>query len=203
MRVDTEFLDKLSSPRPTPGGGGACAYCGALAVALAQMVANLAARNARCDQKRARDVLEKLTLCREKLILLISEDANAFQPLSNAYAMPHTTEEEQEMRTERIQIALIGACEAPLHIMQECKQVIDLCDEVAEVGSHMALPDVGAAALLAEAAMHGASLDVFINAHSMHNREKADAYTAEADDLAASISGRPKAIFDRVMKEVR
>ena len=36
-----KFLAELAGKAPTPGGGGASAYCGALACALASMVGNL------------------------------------------------------------------------------------------------------------------------------------------------------------------
>ena len=36
-----KFLAELASKAPTPGGGGAAAYCGALACARASMVGNL------------------------------------------------------------------------------------------------------------------------------------------------------------------
>ena len=39
--IDTTFLNELSTKAPTPGGGGASAYAGALAAALSSMVGNL------------------------------------------------------------------------------------------------------------------------------------------------------------------
>ena len=39
--VNRAFIDVLASKDPTPGGGGASAYCGALASALSSMVGNL------------------------------------------------------------------------------------------------------------------------------------------------------------------
>ena len=39
--MDTTFIDELASAAPTPGGGGAASYVGAVASALASMVGNL------------------------------------------------------------------------------------------------------------------------------------------------------------------
>ncbi len=36
-----EFIQKLSTKAPVPGGGGVCAYVGALGMALGSMVGNL------------------------------------------------------------------------------------------------------------------------------------------------------------------
>lgn len=41
MTIDQTFISELATKAPTPGGGGASAYCGALASALASMVGNL------------------------------------------------------------------------------------------------------------------------------------------------------------------
>ncbi len=203
MKIDTEFLEQLASPKPMPGGGGACAYAAALGAALAQMVGNLTVNKPDFEQDRARVALEKLAVHRERLISLIGEDTRAYMPLARAYKMPHETDAQREVRNHRIQVTLIPACETPLRIMEECKAVIELCDELAKIGPHMTLPDAGAGALLAEAALHGASLDVYINAHALTDRDRAQKYTDKADALAADIKGKAQAVYDSVLKEVR
>ncbi|MEG0503017.1 MAG: cyclodeaminase/cyclohydrolase family protein, partial [Raoultibacter sp.] len=91
--IDTAFILALASKEPTPGGGGASAYVGALATALASMVGNLTV-----GKKRYLDVeadmyisLEKLAAERTRLIELVDEDARAFEPLAQAYGMPKNT----------------------------------------------------------------------------------------------------------------
>ena len=51
----TDFTEELSSAKPVPGGGGACAAVGAFAAALGMMVANLTA-----GKKRYADVEEEV-----------------------------------------------------------------------------------------------------------------------------------------------
>ena len=50
-----QFLDELASKAPVPGGGGACAYAGALGMALGSMVGNLTV-----GKKKYKDVEEDI-----------------------------------------------------------------------------------------------------------------------------------------------
>ena len=84
--VDVGFLSDLASKAPTPGGGGASAYCGALAAALSEMVGNLTV-----GKKKYADVdtdvvahLAALEEARTRLVQLVDEDAEAFKPLAAA-----------------------------------------------------------------------------------------------------------------------
>ena len=88
--VDTRFIDELASAAPTPGGGGAAAYCGALAAALASMVGNLTVGKKRYAEveEDVRASLGRLDDLRVRLVGLVEEDARAFEPLARAYRMP-------------------------------------------------------------------------------------------------------------------
>ncbi len=203
--VDTTFIDELSSAAPTPGGGGASAYCGALASALASMVANLTVGKKKyaAVEEDMQDALAALEILRGQLIDLIEKDAEAFAPLAAAYGMPRETPEQQQAKNDALQYALVGACEAPLQIMEACAQVIDLCDVVARQGSRMAVSDAGVAAAFGKAALQGASLNVFINAKSMDDRQQAQAYTGHAYNLIMQFGEQADSVFDYVMKEIQ
>lgn len=198
--VDTEFVEALASAAPTPGGGGASAYAGALASALASMVGNLTVGKKKyaAVEERVQSELVELGDTRRRLLELIGEDARAFEPLAAAYRLPRTTEEEAAAQQAALQAALVDACEVPLEIMRQCVEVIESCVFLARHGSVMALSDAGAAAVLAKAALQAASLNVVINIGSMADADRAASYRNDMEDLLAA--GVPLA--DRVYAEV-
>lgn len=202
--VNRDFIDALASKSPTPGGGGASAYCGALASALASMVGNLTLGKKKYADIEADVVVtqEKLAAVRERLLELVEEDAEAFEPLARAYGMPKGTPEEQEAKNAALQQALVGACEVPLEIMRTCKEVIELSEFYMLHGSRLALSDVGAAAVFAKAALQGAALNVFINVSSMDDVERAAAYRKEAEMMIETFGDKADHMYHYVVKEV-
>lgn len=186
--VDTVFIDELASAAPTPGGGGASAYAGALASALASMVGNLTVGKKKYAEveERVQSELVELEDTRIRLLELIDEDAAAFAPLAAAYGMPRETPEERAAKEAALQEALVGACEVPLEIMAQCMQVIESCVFLARHGSVLAVSDAGAGAVLAKAALVAASLNVRINIASMADGARAAAYRDRMEDLLAA-----------------
>lgn len=202
--IDRAFIDELASKAPTPGGGGACAYCGALAAALSSMVCNLTLGKKAYEavESDVRAAFDELAALQERLIDLIDEDARAFTPLAAAYALPRETPEEQATKDAALQEALIEACEVPLSIMRACARVIDLSQVLVEKGSRLALSDAGVSALFAKAALQGASLNVLINCSSMNDRARASAYLNEVRDLLDEYAPRAECAYETVVKEL-
>lgn len=202
--MDTTFIDELASAAPTPGGGGAAAYCGALASALASMVGNLTVgkKTYAAVEPMVRASLEQLQDVRARLIALIDEDARAFEPLAAAYRMPKDTPEAAAAKQEALQSALVGACEPPLAIMRCVAEVAELAQFMAENGSRLAKSDAGAAAALARAASDAASLNVFINAAAMDDGARAECLRGQAEQLATATRVRCDTVFDQVKEAV-
>lgn len=171
MTIDQTFISELATKAPTPGGGGASAYCGALASALASMVGNLTVGKKKYAsvETEVEQALEELADLRESLIALIDADAQAFEPLAASWKMSASTPREQEIKRRATQAALVDACAVPLEIMGACAKVIVLCEFMAHNGSVMALSDAGVASLFAQAALEGASLNIIINAQSLED----------------------------------
>lgn len=203
--LDRSFIDALASKAPTPGGGGASSYVGALASALASMVANLTVGKKKYAEVEA-DMyicLERLDELRDRLLELVDEDARAFEPLAASYGMPKDTPEEIAAKEHAMQAALVGACEVPLEIMRHCALVIEQTEFLAFKGSRLALSDAGVAAVFAKAALQGASLNIFINAASMLDKERARSYQEEAEKLIEDVGALADSVFNYVMQEIR
>ncbi len=202
---DTTFIDELASGAPTPGGGGAAAYTGALAAALGSMVCNLTVGKKKYAEVEdgMRAALERLEALRARLVALVDADAAAFAPLAAAYRLPKETPEEQEAKDAALQAALVGACEVPLDIMRALAEAAEEVDYVARNGSRLAVSDAGVAAVFAKAAVQGAAFNVYINVASMADAARAEAYRAEADAIIDQVGARCDAVYAYVMEEVR
>lgn len=205
MGINQDFINELAGKAPTPGGGGASAYCGALATALASMVGNLTVgkKTYAAVEDEVKEALIQLEEQRNKFVELIDKDAQAFEPLSRAYRLPRATCEELVHKNKVMQQALVGATEVPLEIMEICAQVITTSKFLAHNGSRLALSDVGVAVLFAKAALKGASLNVYANASSMANEAQARSYIQQADCLIEEYGALADELYEYVIKEIR
>lgn len=171
------FLDQLASSAPTPGGGSVAALCGALSAALGSMVANLTLgrEKYRDVEPEVRAALERAEQLRSRFLALIDQDIAAYGALSAAYRLSKSTAEEQATRSSQIQAALIGAAEAPLRMVEQARQALDLCRTLVSVGNPNVISDVGVAAITAYAALESGALNVLINLKTMKDRALARA----------------------------
>nr|WP_191384835.1 cyclodeaminase/cyclohydrolase family protein [uncultured Lachnoclostridium sp.] len=201
----TEFLEELSSKAPVPGGGGASAAVGAFGAALGMMVANLTVGKKKyaAVEEEILAVLEELGKLRDRLVALTDRDAQAFEPLSRAYGLPKNTEEEKAAREKVMESALYDASVAPLEIMETVLASMDLLEVLGEKGSRLALSDVGVGILFAQAALEGASLNVFINTRLMKDRGRAEELNGRADRMIAEGRGKKERIYSQVLQSVK
>lgn len=199
QRLD-DTLIALASSAPVPGGGGASALAAAVGAALGEMVCSLTSGKARYAdvQDRVEAAADGLSRLRLELLALADADAAAFEPLSRAYGLPRSTEEERARKAEVMEETLRVASEPPMRIMAAIREAIDLVDEVSQIGSRIAISDAGAGAAILSAALRAASLNVLINARSMADRAYADDLVARARALVSEGCAVADAAFERV-----
>jgi formiminotetrahydrofolate cyclodeaminase len=200
-----QFINELSSDAPIPGGGGASGLVAACGMALGNMVLSLTTGKKKFEQYQDEidDLIEKGNNLTEALLRGMDADAAAFIPLTMAYRMPKDTEEEQAKRDAVMEEALVTASEAPLHMMANIMEAMHLIHRIAEIGSRMAISDAGVGIQCCMAAMHGASLNVFINTKSMKNREVAEDMNRRADALIKEAELVGNRTYELVLQAVR
>lgn len=184
-----EFMERLSSSEPVPGGGSASALAAALGASLISMVAGLstgrpkyaayAATLERCDAA-GRDL-------QARFLALVDRDAEAYAGYAAALKMPRETVEQKETRQLAIRAAARAASEAPWDCVRACEELVNAAESLAGRSNVNASSDVLVAALLGEAAARGAAENVLIN------------LIATGDDVFA---GEMQSDVDRTLHEI-
>lgn len=172
-----EFINELASNSPAPGGGSVAALCGSLGAALTSMVFSLTvgkkAYLALGDEERASvdEGLVKANELKDQFLKLMNEDTEVFNKLMAAFKMPKETEEEKAARSEVIQEAYKAATNVPLEVARKAYDIYEIIEIAIDHGNKNAISDAGVAALLAQATIEGAIMNVKINLGSIKDEE--------------------------------
>lgn len=199
-----DFVSALGSNAPFPGGGGAVAYVGALAMALGAMVGNFTlGKEKYADvEEDMVELLEKSEKYMEKLILLSEKDAKVFEPLSIAYGLPTTTEEEKKEKEIIMEEALWNAAQVPLKVMKHGCKVLEILEQYALKGNRLVISDAGVGAALCRAAIEGAKLNVLINVKFMKNKTVVNQLMEKVMSLEGKGITLANTIYNYVEKEI-
>ncbi len=189
------FSDELASDRPVPGGGSASAFAGALGAALAAMVARIAAKKAPGEHDGFISEVDDL---RADLLRLVDDDSAAYAGVAAAMKLPKGSDAEKRERSERVQAALLGAARVPLEIARTSRRLLETCERGAALAPAAAASDVGVAALMAEAALRGAALNVMINLASLKDAAHVKSLSEELDRCVEGADGLRKSILDSI-----
>jgi glutamate formiminotransferase / formiminotetrahydrofolate cyclodeaminase len=191
MQVE-EFLEKLASDSPTPGGGAVAALAGAAGAALIEMVCNLTIdkKNYEDSWDRMREVRAETERAWHALLSLADRDAAAFDDVMEAFRMPKATDEEKAVRAAAIQRAYLGAAEVPLEIARTSVALMPLAVEAVEHGNVNATSDgISAGQMLFAGAACGLA-NARINAAGLKDQAQAGRLTAEVASLEAAAEER-------------
>ncbi|MCC7290503.1 MAG: cyclodeaminase/cyclohydrolase family protein [Phycisphaerales bacterium] len=217
VRLDG-FLDALASRTPTPGGGAAAGMCGAIACALAEMVAGYSvAKAATCGGGQvaapvassatnasppdpAQDILARLSVCRRMLRQLMDEDAVAYEAMT---AARRGAKADPNLK-RAFESAVLAATRVPMEIMATGATTLALMDELKDRASRFLLSDLGAAAVMALAAVRAADYSVRVNLPGLPEGT-AQVAADEADrilDRAARLAEGVEALVREALRRV-
>jgi len=199
-----DYIIKVSSASPTPGGGSVAAATASLGVALSQMVYNLTIGRKfyeEYDDDVKDEINEGINICNRLLndyMSLIDEDTAAYDEVMKAIKLPKNSDEEKAKRTEQLQKAYINAMNVPLKLARLCGDAFTPTMLISEYGNPNAVSDAAVGAILLYAAMESAILNVRVNIPYIKDKEITDKANKECDNLL----GKYKDIRDEIVNSV-
>lgn len=196
------FIEELAAPTPTPGGGSAGAYAGAMGAALVAMVAGVTIGKKKyaeveAEMQAIRVVAENL---RKELTQAVDDDASSFEVLMAKFKMPKETDEQKSAREAAITQATMNAAHIPLHVSEYAVKVMELALKCAKSGLQSAISDAASGFAMARASLTAAAYNVRINLNSLEDKslgERMLSELAELEQAANQLEGE----MQLVMKE--
>ncbi|MBE7435647.1 MAG: glutamate formimidoyltransferase [Anaerolineales bacterium] len=172
----SSFIEQLAAPTPTPGGGSAGAYAGAMGAALVAMVSGVTIgkkkyADVEAEMQAIRVVAENL---RAELTQAVDDDAASFEVLMAKFKMPKETDDQNSARDAAITQATLNAAHIPLHVAQHAVKVMELALKCAKHGLQSAISDAMSGFAMARASLTAAGFNVRININSLAEKSLGD-----------------------------
>jgi len=193
----TEFLRETAASTPVPGGGSVAALSGALAAALAEMVAGLTVgrKGFEAAEPEMKSILQNAKALRIKLTADIQRDSEAYNRVLAAYSLPKTGEKEKTRRSRTIQAELKQAALVPLEVAQDALEILALAETAITRGNPNAITDGAVAAMLARTAGLAALYNVKINLSSIKDKDFVAETTSVVNRFEARIIDKEKQVL--------
>ncbi len=198
----SSFIEQLSSALPTPGGGSAGAYAGAMGAALVAMVAGLTIGKKKyaeveAEMQAIRVIAENL---RKELTQSVDDDSASFEVLMATFKLPKETEQEKNTRNAAIVQATLNAAHIPLHVCEGAIKVMELALKCAKDANLNAISDGMSGFAMARASLTAAGYNVRININSLEDKSPGDKMLEELAVLEKQADKLEKEIR-KIMKE--
>jgi formiminotetrahydrofolate cyclodeaminase len=178
-----DFLDQVSDRTPTPGGGGVAAAAGALACAMAKMVAaySMGKKTEDTVRRQVEELATRLHRADELLRASITQDAEAYTHMTEAAKAA----KDDPSKQPAYQAAVLSAIAVPMEMGATLSAALSAMDELKTPASRYLLSDLGVAAVIADGAAQAAAYNVRVNL-----REIADPKVKAkiADDIGAVLT---------------
>ena len=181
----SSFLDDLAAATPTPGGGSAAAYAGAMGAALVAMVARLTLGKKKYAsvEDQMTEILNQAERLRKELTTAVEEDSAAFEEVMAAFKLPKENPSQEKVRLEAIEKATLLAAQVPLAVANRSVSVMALAERVVALGNLNAISDGASGASMAHAALTSAGYNVRININSLVDKTAGETLLSQLQAL--------------------
>ncbi len=199
-----KYLQDCKAEIAAPGGGSASALAGALGSSMAAMAAVFTTGREKFKgvQAEAKTLHDESSAIMNACAKIIDEDIEAYNGFGKASKMPRDTEEQKTARTDTMQKALTHAMEVPMELVRLCHRQLALAERLVDIANPNLISDVGVSALLAEAGMQGARLNVTINLAWLKDKELVEKTRAELDDILAKSNGVRERVLAKALEKI-
>lgn len=199
-----EFIEKLSSSAPAPGGGGVAALSASLSAALESMVYSLTV-NKKSFQKLTDEEKNKILSSYERTkkfskdcLDYMEQDKENFEKVIDAMKMPKETDEDKGKRKLQIEKATEQAAVVPFNTIKSAFAFYDDIDIALKYGNINLMADVAVAAIMIDAAIESSFVNVKVNMDSIHDKEKANLILQQCEHCLKESKIRKKKILSEI-----
>lgn len=183
-----DYLGRLASRNPTPGGGAAAALHAAQGAALVAMVARFSTggKYEQHEQTTSRIISAADHLIDEALRLADADEV-AFADVIASYKLPAADDSERGARASAIEAALVQAAQPPARLIRLSGAVVDLAAELLDIASPNVISDIAAAADAARAAATTARVNIDINVVAIKDTRARETLAEQTDGLEEKV----------------
>ncbi len=187
-----DYLHRLASGDPTPGGGAT----GALAVAEGAALVSMSAHYGDLD-----DVVAACAGIVADALAVADEDEAGFGAVVEAFGLPKDDDGDRRARSAAIQRALEQAVRPPRAIVDAAERVLEQTEAVLADGDPQVLSDVGAALGCVRAGLTAAAVTLQINLDPLKDEGLEGELAAEID-RADRLAERTDGLVARVRRGI-
>ncbi|MFZ1460530.1 MAG: glutamate formimidoyltransferase, partial [Ignavibacteria bacterium] len=196
------FVELVGARTSAPGGGSVSALIASLGAALGAMVGWMSYGNKKFEHldSTMRKLILPLNEKMKQLIPMIDADTNAFNDYMMAMKLPKKTDEEQNVRKEKMQEGLKKAVMIPLSVMRISDSCWEWMIKMAKHGNISSKSDLEVGAKSLETGIWGAFKNVEINLPAIDDEKYKKEILDEAGIILENASKNCKKVCSELAK---
>lgn len=203
-----KYIELLGSEKAVPGGGSAAALVSAIGNALCGMVFSLTV-NKKSFLSESNEIKEKIKKAQldsdnatELLLKSMDDDGEAFEQILKSFKLPKDTEENKKFRGQRIQESYKNSLLVPLELAEKSMNLYNHIYVSCKYGNKNLISDGGVAAILINAAIESAVLNVKVNLVGIKDENYKNQILKRVNDILIKNDSEKKRIMTLVSEEI-
>ncbi len=199
-----EFNNEIDSASPAPGGGSVSALASSIGVSLSRMVGHLTVGKKKFRalddevQMKFKDIEEEFLHIKNELISLVDKDTDAFNLIMAGFKMPKETDEQKQVRKQKILEGTIEAIKVPYRVAELSYNALMNMEYILKYGNKNTLSDIGVSTLMIYTGLEGAILNVKINIPGLSDQSMIDMYASSVEVMLSGAKEIKNMILNKI-----